>query len=277
MKLLKSLLDFYINSSLHVALSVISLTYMTGLNYNVHVGFNFLMFVFFATITGYNFVKFYGLAKFHHRSLANWLKSIQGFSFLCFILMFFYATKLRNLTLYFTGVLALITFLYAIPVGPKRFIYDIRPNLRSVAGLKIYIIALVWTAVTVILPLIQLNINLDADVFVYGCQRFLFVVVLMLPFEIRDLRYDSLKLSTLPQSIGVKGTKILGGILLAVFFLLEFLNRALFSYETLVVFVISVMTLACLIFAKVNQGKYYSAFWVEGLPIFWLVMLLFRP
>ena len=257
MKLLKSLLDFYINSSLHVALSVISLTYMTGLNYNVHVGFNFLMFVFFSTITGYNFV--------------------QGFSFLCFILMCFYATKLRNLTLYFTGVLALITFLYAIPVVPKRFIYDIRPNLRSVTGLKIYIIALVWTAVTVVLPLIQLNINLDANVFVYGCQRFLFVVVLMLPFEIRDLRYDSLKLSTLPQRIGVRGTKILGGILLAVFFLLEFLNRALFSYEALVVFVISVMTLAFLIFAKVNQGKYYSAFWVEALPILWLGMLLFRP
>ena len=34
-------------------------------------------------------------------------------------------------------------------------------------------------------------------------QRFLFVVVAILPFEIRDIQYDSLKLSTIPQQIGV--------------------------------------------------------------------------
>ena len=30
-----------------------------------------LFFIFFATITGYNFVKYFGIAKFHHRKLAG--------------------------------------------------------------------------------------------------------------------------------------------------------------------------------------------------------------
>jgi len=26
--------------------------------------------------------------------------------------------------------------------------------------------------------------------------------------------------------------------------------------------------------ARVNQGSYYSAFWVEGIPVFWLLVWL---
>ena len=43
----------------------------------------------------------------------------------------------------------------------------------------------------------------------------------MLPFEIRDMQYDSLKLSTIPQRIGVMKTKIIG-VFMLLFFLLEF-------------------------------------------------------
>ena len=37
------------------------------------------------------------------------------------------------------------------------------------------------------------------------------VFVLTLPFEIRDLQYDDSTLETLPQRVGVKKTKIIGG------------------------------------------------------------------
>ena len=30
-----------------------------------------------------------------------------------------------------------------------------------------------------------------------------------------------------------------------------------------------------IVFSKENQGEYYSSFWVEGLPILWLVLMLF--
>ena len=222
MRVFKKLLNFYINSSIHVALSVFSLTWISLIEFNISYDRNMLCFVFFATITGYNFVKYFGIAKFHHRSLTNWLKAIQVFSFFCFILMCHYLFQLKFETLLYILGFGVVTFLYAIPFLPKRLFLDNQHNLRSIGGLKIYLIALVWSGVTVFLPLMNNDYLLHTDVIISGIQRYVFIIVLMLPFEIRDLRYDSLKLSTVPQKIGVRQTKLIGVLLLVVFFFLEF-------------------------------------------------------
>ncbi len=274
MIMFKKLLNFYINSSIHVALSVYSLTWLTLVEFNLSYDENVLYFVFYATITGYNFVKYFGVAKFHHRSLTNWLKSIQLFSFLCFILMCYYGAHLNEITLICIASLGVVTFLYAIPFLPKRFFLDNQHNLRSIGGLKIYLIGLVWSGVTVFVPLINNDYLIDGNVIVTGIQRYIFIIVLMLPFEIRDLRYDSLKLSTVPQKIGVKQTKIIGSVLLVVFFSLEFFKAEITLSKVLVLLITSIITLLLLVFSKIEQGKYYSAFWVEGLPILWLILLL---
>ena len=77
MKVLQQLFNFYLNASVHVALAVYALTYITLIAFEITYHEAVLYFVFYATITGYNFVKYFGLAKFHHRSLAAWLKAIQ--------------------------------------------------------------------------------------------------------------------------------------------------------------------------------------------------------
>ena len=276
MKRVKQLFDFYINSSIHVALAVYSLSYLTLLEYDISYDENILYFIFFATITGYNFVKYFGIAKFHHRSLTNWLKAIQVFSLFSFILMLYYVSQLHTNTLFYILIFALITFLYAIPFLPKRFFLDGQHNLRTISGLKIYLIALVWSGVTVFIPLINNDYYINTDVVITAAQLYVFVLVLMLPFEIRDLRYDSLKLSTVPQKIGVKQTKMLGVLLLSVFFILDFFKNET-SSATKIFILIGILTLTALLvlFAKKEQGKYYSAFWVEGLPILWLILVLY--
>ena len=273
MKGLRQFFDFYINSSIHVALAVVSLSWLTLLEFDFYDN-NILYFIFFSSITGYNFVKYFGLAKFHHRSLANWLKFIQVFSLLCFVLMCYYAFKIQTKTLFYIVGLGLITFLYAIPFLPKRFLVDDKQNLRDVGGIKIYIIALVWTGVTVISPLVNNNIGVSDTLIITAIQRFVFVIVLTLPFEIRDLQYDSVKLSTIPQKIGERRTKIMGSILLLVFFILEFMKEETSYKRFIIVFVITIITLFSLLSAKNNQGKYYSGFWVEGIPVFWLSLVL---
>ncbi|MEJ2112742.1 MAG: hypothetical protein P8X62_03220, partial [Flavobacteriaceae bacterium] len=129
--------------------------------------------------------------------------------------------------------------------------------------------------VTVILPIINENSHLSTDVWITFVQRFLFVVVLMLPFEIRDLQYDDLKLATIPQKIGVKQTKFLGIILLMVFFFFEYFKDEISPYNLLSILIISLSAMIIITFSKKNQGKYYTAFWVEALPIVWLFMMLF--
>lgn len=275
MRLIKQLFDFYLNSSIHVALAVYALGWITLIQFDVSYDENILYFIFFATITGYNFVKYFGIAKFHHRSLTDALKIIQVFSLVCFLLLCYFAMQLQLKTLISIGVFGLITFLYAIPFLPKNFYLDNQQNLRDVSGLKVYVIALVWTGVTVFLPLINDDVHLNADVYITAFQRFVFVVVLMLPFEIRDLKFDSLKLATIPQKIGVKYTKIIGFFLLLLLFVSEFFKDEL-SYESLLKTLIIVLITICFVFfTNKKRNRYYSSFWVESIPIIWLLIILF--
>ena len=274
MKVLKQLLDFYINSSIHVALSAFSMAWITLLKFEQPLDFWVLAFVFFATVTGYNFVKFFGLAKFHHRSLSGWLKVIQVFSMICFVIMCFCALHLQTKSLIYIAAFGIITFLYAIPFLPSRLFIDKQKNLRSIGGLKIYVIGLVWVGVTVLLPLLNNGYTFNADVWLTSFQRFVFVVVLMLPFEIRDLQYDSLRLSTIPQKIGIKNTKFIGINLGVLFFLIEFFKDELRPKEIIISGMIAVVILLFLVFSKKKQSKYYSSFWVESIPMLWLALHL---
>lgn len=274
MKLVKQLFNFYLNSSIHVALSVYSLTYITLLEFGFSYEKNVLCFVFFASITGYNFVKYFGVAKFHHRGLTGWLKAIQVFSFFAFILMCYYGFQLSTSTLVCIAGFGLVTFLYAIPFLPKKLFLDQKNNLRSIGGLKIYLIALVWMGVTVFLPLVENNYTIDTDVILTAGQRYTYILVLMLPFEIRDLKFDSLKLSTVPQKIGVKGTKLMGVLLLILYFLLEFFKDETHQIKVLILLIMSLVTGASVLISNKQQSVYFASFWVESLPILWLVLML---
>ena len=274
MRLFNQFLDFYISSSIHVALSVLALSFITLNVFDFTFNKDLLLFVFFATITGYNFVKYYGIAKWHHRRLTRWLKVIQIFSFLCFLAMCYFMFQLPVKTLIIISVCGATTFLYAIPFLPKKMYLDSNKNLRNISGLKVYVIAIVWAGVTVLLPLINNNHDLNDDVWITFIQRFLFVIALMLPFEIRDLQFDDLKLSTIAQKIGVKQTKISGMILLLVFFFLEFFKDEIRPYQIQLTLIISFITMLFIAFSRKNQDKYYSAFWVEGIPIIWMLLVL---
>ena len=257
---------------IHVGLAVYALSFITLIQLNIPTDENLLNFILFASITGYNFVKYFGLAKFHHRSLANWLRVIQVFSLICFILMVYYLLKLKFITILIVCLMGLITFFYATPFLPKRLFVDNNYNLRTITGLKVYVIALVWTVVTVTIPIVNTNYPVDFDVMIMSFQRYLFVVVLILPFDIRDLRYDSLKLATIPQKLGIRNTKFLGVLLLVVFLLLEFLKDTLSYNQVTIKFAITLVTALFIVFSSKDRGRAYSAFWVEGLPIFWLFM-----
>ncbi len=274
MKVFEKLFNFYLNSSIHVALAVFALTYITFIEFDLESDKNLLYFVFFATITGYNFVKYFGVAKFHHRSLAGWLKTIQVFSFFAFLALCYFALGLSYVTLICIAILAFITLLYAIPILPMRYFRDKKKNLRQISGLKVYIIAFVWTFATVILPILENNIQINTDVILSSLQRYILVIVLMLPFEIRDLNFDSLKLGTIPQRIGIKNTKTIGAFLLLVFFFLEYFKDDISTVGLLASLGITLLTLLFLVFSHRNQSKYYSAFWVESIPIVWLGFLL---
>ena len=167
-----------------------------------------------------------------------------------------------------SGAFLLLTMLYTLPFFPNR------RNARNWAGVKIYIVALCWVGVTLLLPLIDADVLLSADVLLKCVQRFIFVFVLILVFEIIDLTKDDPHLQTVPQQIGVKRTKILGIFLLLIFYFLEFLNSHVDTSQLIVNLIIVACISLLLMFADERRSKYYSAFWVEAVPVLWWILIL---
>jgi hypothetical protein len=268
MRWLKSVFNFYINSSLHVALAVVSLVLITYKEFGVEVDINKLIFVLFGTVTGYNFVKYAGVAKLHHLSLAKNLRVIQIFSFLIFIGLVVTTFYQSINTLIVSAIMGVFTFLYVLPFLQSE------NSLRSISGLKIFVIAFVWAGVTVLIPLVDIIAILQLDVALTFIQRFCLVIALIMPFEIRDLQYDDQSLGTLPQKFGVKGAKMIGQSSVVIMLMLEFLKVETLAGHVISMLSVTILALCAIIFATRQQNKYYASFWVEGIPIIWVCILM---
>jgi hypothetical protein len=268
MKSLKVLFAFYINSSVHVALVVTALVGLTQLSAGLEISWMMYAFVFLGTITGYNFVKYAKVAGLHHRSLAKSLKAIQVFSALCAVLLVVVLWQSPLQILIYAAGFGLLTFLYAVPFMAGY-------NLRSVGGLKIFIVATVWAGITVIIPVVWAEEAIDATIWLLFLQRLVLVVVWILPFEIRDMRYDSFSLGTMPQRLGVNRTKAVGVVLLGVALLCEFYLSKGALWKISAAGIMIVLSGVMLIRANKRQGQYYASFWVESVPIWWLMVAYF--
>ncbi len=267
MKLLKGIFAFYINSSIHVALAVVALFAITTLEYKLQVDHPVWAVVFLGALTGYNFVKYAKVAGLHHRSLTNSLRVIQIFSGVCLVLFVCIAFALPVDILLVMFGFGLATFFYAVPFIRHK-------NLRNFAGIKIFVVAFVWAGITVIVPVVAADTAISVEVLLTFLQRILIVVALLLPFEIRDVPYDSLNLKTLPQQLGVRNTKLLGLGVLTICLVFEF-----FKHRSEVAYIISLLCFCLvlgwlLVIAKTSQNQYFCSFWVEGLPILWLLLFV---
>ncbi|MCI4443783.1 MAG: hypothetical protein JHC39_09830 [Lentimicrobium sp.] len=231
-------------------------------------------FAFFGTIVGYNFVKYEALVRAKKNKIRLEFKAIVFLSFLSLSAVGFYFFQLQRITQIVSVGVFFVTILYTLPFFPNW------KNARNWAGVKIYIVALCWVGVTVVLPILNAEIAITWDFYLKCIQRFILIFVLILIFEIIDLAKDDPYLQTVPQQIGVKKTKMLGYFLLMAFGLLEILNSNInfngnikynSQYSS---FLLSCVIAIALAFANEKRSKYYTSFWVESLPILWWLMLL---
>ena len=265
MKIFRHLFRFYINGSIHVSLSCLALFCITQQQLFFSSPFSLSLFVFLATVFAYNFVKYESLIRRRKNAIRKELKVIVGFSGLIFLGLLYCFLQLSWRTQLGGFFIVALTLLYALPFFPNR------SNARNWKGIKIYIVSLCWTLATVFLPALEGKFSLDVYILLYGLQRFLLVFVLILIFEIVDLKNDDPLLQTVPQQIGVERTKKLGFGLLVLFLALDFWNGN-FSLLSLFFILVTALFLA---FANEYRSKYYTLFWVEAIPIFGFVMQLF--
>jgi len=273
MKFLKQLLDFYINSSIHVALSCFALVKITYLMLNITTDNSVAWFAFFGTIVGYNFVKFDALARANKNKMRSRLKAIAIFSFVSLFMVIYFFSKLHYMTKIVASLFLILTILYTLPFFPNT------KNARNWAGLKIYIVAICWVGVTVVLPILNSEISFQNYFYIIALQRFFLIFPLILIFEIIDLKMDDPHLKTVPQQIGVKNTKELGFVLLIIFCGLGLFNGNINGnfqvLDLLLNSVIAIVIAIFLYFSNENCSKYYTWFWVESVPIFWWLLMCY--
>jgi hypothetical protein len=263
------IIDFYIRSSIHVALSVYALVRMTHFMFNISSDEPMANFAFLGTIVGYNFVKYDALARANKKQMRKELKLIALLSLFSLFGVGYYFFRLQFITQIVSICVLILTLLYTLPFFPNR------KNARNWAGVKIYIVALCWVGVTLVLPLLNANVSLGTDFYLKCVQRFILIFNLILVFEILDMPNDDPHLQTVPQQIGVNKTKIVGMLLLIPFYFLEFLKNNFIQEQLLVNAILVVMLALFLAFANEKRSKYYSSFWVESIPLFWWLMVVF--
>jgi hypothetical protein len=275
MRVFKQVFDFYINSSLHVGLSCYALVRITQILFQISQQDAVGYFTFWGTIVGYNFVKYEELARSKKLQMRNQLRGIALFSFFSFIMVGYYFFLLERLTQIIAVVFLGLTLLYTLPFFPNR------NNARNWAGVKIYIVSFCWVGATVFLPLLNASVALTANIGILSFQRFILIFVLILIFEIIDLRHDNPNLRTVPQQIGVKNTKMLGFVLLVLFCGLELFNINgnfnidFFKLKLNLDIAIALVIILFLALANEKRTKYYTSFWVESIPIVWWILMVF--
>lgn len=259
MKSLKFIFDAYIQSSIHVSLAVVSLLAVTSFQFEIRFTETLYFLTFVATLVGYNTIKYGWRKTTLYRMVPNRFPVLTITASVFLLLGFWTLPWKQQMVFLLTGLLVLF-YVYPIQRGSI--------NLRNQQKIKIYWVAFVWSLFTVLFPVV--NAKMDSFlVIAVGVHRFVFVLCATIPFEIRDLATDAPSLRTLPQRFGVLSTKWIGVVLGAssCFFALWMRWESIWiSLSIHLLLVVSIVN------ARTKQGPYYASFWVESIPIIWLLV-----
>ena len=274
--MLKRLFNLYVFGNIHVALAGFSITMITCLKYDVY-NFKTAFFVGVFIFVSYNFIGFIEQKKQRLEWYDRWLKSNKLFINTLTLLMVFVAVwvfimeGLRIESLLLLVPFSIITFFYTIPFFKFR---NRTFSFRNFPFIKIVSISISWAGVSLLFPLLEAEKVIDFTIYLEFVQRFLFVIALTIPFDIRDFNSDDESLKTLPIVFGIRKSKFIGLFLLFVCVVFEFLNINSGLQDEVVFTMVSLILGVLLWFTSVDKLRYYTAFWVEAIPILWLVLLL---
>lgn len=171
-------------------------------------------------------------------------------------------------------VLLVHLFAIAIMYGLPFRLFNNKVALRRIPLLKPFLIAYVWSITTVLLPVFENSGALFSEKVLWLLlQRFLFILALVLPFDIRDHAVDrNENILTIPLLLGVERTKILICLLFAVNLIISLflqsgwvvIGSKFFSY-----------LVAMVIIVKVEEAKddYYYTLGVDGIMLLYCVCM----
>jgi len=282
-----SILDFLLFSNLFIALCAVAQGLVTYHLLQVPADRYVLAFLFFSTIGLYNFSMLLAKPKDPHNSpylRVRWIFShhrliisITLISILSIIpLGLWYLSIESKLLMIFTGLLAVGYNVPFLTLNQQKI------GLRNIPGIKLFLIALVWSVSCVLLPIIELErsyqINISsAETLLLVFKRFLFIAAITVPFDIRDLFQDKLyTLKTIPVMLGEHKAYIFCQFLLLGYLaLLLLFNQA--TLPDIMGLSLTLILTGWLIFkSNIRKNEYYYFFYLDGTMLLqYLAILLF--
>lgn len=277
--MLRQIATAIVYSNLWIAGGAAALTAQTMWLYQLKPDPLLVAFVFLSTWATYNFQRLLRFNKWWLRARTgrlHWL--VQSRKSL--IILTLLALTGASITALFTlkandlWVLVptgLVAVLYAYPFLVFR---GRKGALRDIPGMKIFWIAGSWTVVTVMLPLLR-DGHWQTAYSWSMLERFLFILAITLPFDVRDLAYDPPDQRTIPQIIGVKRSAWLALLFNTLFMATVLFNGWNSGYgeqAVMALLVSGTFNIAALAFAfRVRKETYYSLI-LDGLT--WLQPVL---
>ena len=270
MSLLKKWFSFYVFANIHVGLAAFCLTQITMKAFDVE-NRSLAYFVFFSTILAYNFMRVFQLNRINSM-IATWIRSNKTalivLNSLCLILAIYFSLDFRLSTMLVLFPFLLATLFYVVPGSSKI------KGLRHVPGIKLFLISFTWAGITLYLPLFVAQLQDIDGIWIAFVQRFLLIMALAIPFDIRDADFDFPDLKTLPQLIGIKNSKVVAILSMVIFALLELYRTQNMDASFMVIVLITILSIVLILGSRPGLKRFYSSFWVESIPVFWYILLL---
>lgn len=272
------ILKFLVESNLFVSLCVLILTWGTAEVSEQEISVIHLLFVGSCTWLVYNLHRYFGgrmTSEFSQKPfviegpIQALLRSLLPFVVILYCL--FHFTWNEIFILIPAGV---ISFFY---VG-DLFLRRANSGLRSIPFIKIFLIALVWSIVTVAFPLHDKISSIQSSHVILFAERFFFILAITIPFDIRDLGIDNRGLRTIPQLLGIQKAKIISYVMLSFSAVCSIFlwNQAFYSNQLIFsLMLMYLFTAALLIGVKKNRTDLYYSFGIEGtMLIFGAILIL---
>ena len=263
-------LNFILSHSIFVAFCAVALAYQILLLHHLSGSVFLYGFIFFSTLCSYNaywiLAKYSSGKSFGFRGFISddWtglsLLAISGAGLIiCFLK--------GGMTIALVAPAVLLTILYALPLLPFRFLHF----ARRAGVLKTVFLAFTWTYVTAYIPMKLTFPHLDNIVLYIFTRRFLFLLMLCIIFDNRDIAVDKVRgFRSLATDLSLTTVKFIIITIFCIFFSTNFL-LPYYGLSIRQVIAFQVSTIALLVtyyFSTRKQGYFFYYFIVDGMMLF---------
>ena len=190
-----------------------------------------------------------------------------------------------GVSVYFSTALSLSTVVMLLPAILLTLLYSVKLPilkatlvLREVPYIKLFLIAFVWSIVTVAVVANEHHMLFSWEVLMLFLSRFFFVIAITIPFDIRDMKVDSPLMKTIPQRFGMSKAIFISITFLAAFEVFAIAHFIFFDVHfSLLVALLACSLCSAYVIYNIDHSKtnFYYSFWIEGTSLLYACIIVF--